>query len=67
MHYFQSMIAEDIADERIREAARQRLADEARRSQGQPRIAARLGVRLALFTDRLRFGPPTSTDAPDCA
>jgi hypothetical protein len=67
MHYFQSMIAKDIAYERIREAAQQRLADEARRSRGQPGFAARLGVRLALFTDRLRVRPSTATDAPDCA
>ena len=69
MHYFQSMIATDIARERIRDAAQQRLADEARRGRGRGRsgLAARLAMRLAAVIGQLRFRPSTAADAPDCA
>ena len=69
MHYFQSMIATDIARERIHDAAQQRLADEARRGRGrrQRGFAARLRMRLAAVVGQLRFGPSIAADAPDCA
>jgi hypothetical protein len=67
MHYFHSTIATDIARDRIRDAAQQRLADEARRGRSQPGFAGRLRVRLAAFTGQLRFRPSTAADSPDCA
>jgi acetyl/propionyl-CoA carboxylase alpha subunit len=67
MHYFQSMIAKDIAHGRIREAAQQRLADEARRGRGQPGFAARLEIRLAALIGQLRFRSSIAADTPDCA
>ena len=67
MHYFQSTIAADIARDRIREAAQQRLADEARRGQGQPGFVARLRVRLAALIGQPWFRPSIAPDAPDCA
>jgi hypothetical protein len=69
MHYFQSMIATDIVRERIRDAAQQRLADEARRGRGRgrPGLAARLTMRLAAVIGQLRFRPSTAADARDCA
>jgi hypothetical protein len=68
MHHFHSTIATDIARDRIRDAARQRLADEARRGNGrsQPGAAARLRVRMAAVIGQPWLKPSIAADAPDC-
>jgi len=66
MHYYQSMIATDIARERIRDAAQQRLAEEARHTRGQPGFATRLRTRISLLLGQLRSRPRLAVDSPDC-